>query len=134
MVGARRCFLASVIQLSYATSTSFVLSQPPLSSNALKLWHLDNPFRLRVRSATYVNVKEADLIYVRVGVFHGTEALCQVRKTRLVSPSNPRWDDELEFDDLFSLDLPRAAKLCASICAVRRAAVAPPQQAGRAGR
>ncbi len=36
-----------------------------------------------------------------------------------VSHSNPRWHDLLEFDDLFSLDLPRAARLCCSICAVR---------------
>ncbi len=100
----------------------------------MKLWHLDSPVRLHVRSATYVNVKEADLIYVRVGVFHGTEALCQVKKTRPVSHSNPHWNEELEFDNLFNLDLPRAAKLCASICAVRKAAAPQQQATGRAGR
>ncbi len=41
------------------------------------------------------------------------------KKILQVSHSNPRWHDLLEFDDLFSLDLPRAARLCCSICAVR---------------
>ena len=86
----------------------------------MKLWHLDSPFRLTANSATYVNVKEAELIYVRLGVYHGTEALGQVRQTTPVSPNAPRWDQTLEFEDLFNLDLPRAAKLCASICAVVR--------------
>ncbi len=99
----------------------------------MKLWHLDSPFKVRVLSASYVNVKEADLIYVRVGVYHGTEALCQVKKTNLVSHSAPRWETNLEFD-LFTLDLPRAAKLCASICAVRRGTTSSSIQSSRTGR
>jgi len=78
------------------------------------------PFCLDVTSATYVNVKEADLIYVRVGIYHGAEALCQVRQTNPVPPTQPRWDERVKFDDMFVLDLPRAAKICVSICAVRR--------------
>ena len=84
------------------------------------LWLLETPFRFHVLSATYVNVKEADLIYVRVGIYHGTESLCQVRQTKLVPHSHPRWDEWIEFDDLFYLDLPRAAKVCVSICAVKK--------------
>lgn len=31
-----------------------------------------------------------------------------------------RWDEWLEFDDMFYPDLPRAAKLCVSICSVNK--------------
>ena len=70
--------------------------------------------------ATYVNVKEADLIYVRAGLFHGTEPLGQVRQTKEVSHSIPRWEEWIKFDDIFYIDLPRATKLCVSVCAVKR--------------
>ncbi len=71
----------------------------PPSAPAVKLWHLDSPFRVRVLSATYVNVKEADLIYVRVGVYHGTEALCPPRKTKLVRERERRKEAEIQFPD-----------------------------------
>ncbi len=72
----------------------------PPSAPAVKLWHLDSPFRVRVLSATYVNVKEADLIYVRVGVYHGTEALCPPRKTKLVREREQRKEVvEIQFPD-----------------------------------
>lgn len=88
--------------------------------NTMKLWRLEGAFQVFVQSATYVNVKEADFIYVRVGLYHGTEALGQDRQTKEVSHSNPRWDEWVQFDDIFYLDLPRAAKLCVSVCAVKR--------------
>ncbi len=90
------------------------------STTSIKLWHLDTPFRIHALSATYVNVKDADQIYVRAGIFHGMEALCEVRQTKSVSPGHPRWDEWIEFEDMFYTDLPRAAKLCISICAVRK--------------
>ncbi len=88
--------------------------------NTTKLWRLEGVFQVFIQSATYVNVKEADLIYVRVGLFHGTEPLGQVRQTKEVSHLNPRWDEWVQFDDVFYLDLPRAAKLCVSVCAVKK--------------
>jgi phosphatidylinositol-4,5-bisphosphate 3-kinase len=55
-------------------------SQALLSTPTITLWRLDRQFRLQINSATYVNVKEVDLIYVRVGIFHGradgVRALC----------------------------------------------------------
>ena len=97
-------------------------SAPPSypAENASKLWHLEAPFKVKVSSATYVNVKEADMIYVRLGIFHGTDALCQVKQTKSVPHKSPRWDEWVSFDDLFTVDLPRAAKLCVSICAADR--------------
>lgn len=94
------------------------LSVPNRSTKSL--WHLDAPFSLHVVSASYVNVKEADLIYVRIGIFHGTEALCEVKQTKFVAQNQPRWDEWIVFEDMFYLDLPRAAKLCVSICAVKK--------------
>ena len=87
---------------------------------AMQLWRLDKAFKFHLHSASYVNVKEADLIYVRAGIFHGTEALCQVRQSKSVPHSSPRWDEWLEFEDMLTLDLPRAAKLCLSICSVKK--------------
>ena len=57
-------------------------------------------------SATYVNVKEADMICVRAGLFHGTDALCKIKSSKEVAHAHPRWDDLLEFDISYT-DLPR---------------------------
>jgi len=84
-----------------------------------KLWDWDGPFRLYVISATYVNVKEADLICVRAGLYHGTDPLCKVKVSKEVAHAHPRWDDLLEFDISYT-DLPRAAKLCLSLCSIRK--------------
>lgn len=56
-------------------------------------------------------------IYVRTGIFHGTECLCPVRDTQHVAHSNPKWEELVEFD-MFIPDMPRSARLCVSICAV----------------
>ncbi|XP_059092638.1 phosphatidylinositol 4,5-bisphosphate 3-kinase catalytic subunit alpha isoform-like [Tigriopus californicus] len=91
-----------------------------LPESTSKLWHLDEHFKVKVLSATYVNVKEADQIYVRLGIYHGTESLCSVLQTKSVSHAQPRWDEWVVCNDLHTLDLPRAAKLCVSICAVKK--------------
>lgn len=55
-------------------------------------------------------------------MFHGTEAVCQVLETKQITYTtnhNLRWDEWLEFD-ISQPDLPRAAKLCLSICSIKR--------------
>ena len=84
-----------------------------------KLWHLDGLFKFYVVSATYVNVKEADMICVRAGLYHGTDALCKIKSSKEVAHTHPQWEDLLEFDIVY-YDLPRAAKLCLSICSIRK--------------
>lgn len=84
-----------------------------------KLWDWESFFRVIVISATYVNVKEADLICVRVGLYHGTDTLCDPKFSKEVAPAHPRWDDVTDFEICYT-DLPRAAKLCLSICSVRK--------------
>lgn len=90
----------------------------PIKQSML-LWRVDKYFRLHVLSATYVNVKDVDQIFVRVGLFHGTEPLCPVKETKPVGAQHPRWDQWLEFD-IYVPDLPRSAKLCLSICSVKK--------------
>ena len=48
------------------------------------LWKVHHNFRLHVRSATYVNMKDVDLLYVRVGIYHGNEPLFPERQSRQV--------------------------------------------------
>jgi len=60
-----------------------------------------------------------DQIYVRTGIYHGTEPLCPTRDTQHVDSSNPRWNEWLEYD-LYIPDIPRSARLCLSICCVSK--------------
>ncbi len=83
----------------------------------MSLWKIDSYFRIRILLATYVNVKDVDRIYVKAGIYHGPEAICEERCTKFVVPQNPRWNELLEYD-LYIPDIPRNARLCFSICAV----------------
>ena len=56
---------------------------------------------------------------MKTGVFHGTEPLCPLKDTSQVEPSNPKWDEWLEYD-LYIPDIPRSARLCFSICSVSK--------------
>lgn len=75
---------------------------------------VDVPFKIRVISATYVNVRNVDAMFVRTAIYHGTECL-GLRDTSHVEPSNPKWDQWLKFD-FHCTELPRSAKICLSIC------------------
>jgi phosphatidylinositol-4,5-bisphosphate 3-kinase len=48
-----------------------------------------------------------DLIYVRVGMYHGTEPLCQVKETRQVDHTNPKWDEWVDLE-IAVPDIPRS--------------------------
>ena len=120
MLMSKRGVFDSIAQSDFH-QPAYMRKNPALPArNTTKLWRLEGAFQVYVQSATYVNVKEADLIYVRVGLFHGTEPLGQVRQTKEVSHSIPRWEEWIKFDDIFYIDLPRATKLCVSVCAVKR--------------
>lgn len=92
---------------------------PSKSSKEILLWEYQSFFKFQVFGANYVNVKEADLICVKAGIFHGTEPLCQIKKSKEVAHVHPKWDEWIDFDISY-IDLPRAATLCLSICSVRR--------------
>ena len=79
---------------------------------------VDVPFKLRILSATYVNVRNVDSMFVRAAVYHGTECL-DVQDTSHVEPSNPKWDQWLKFD-FHCTELPRSAKICLAICVLSK--------------
>lgn len=54
---------------------------------------------------------------VRAGIYHGGEALCDIKSTRAESGSNPTWNQFLDFD-LKVADIPRMARLCLVIYGV----------------
>lgn len=80
--------------------------------------YIDVPFKIRIISASYLNVKNVDHLFVRVAVYHGTECL-GVKDSSQVEPSNPKWDQWLKFD-FHCTELPRSAKICLSICVVSK--------------
>ena len=94
-------------------------STPQVNLQTDSLWRVNHSFRLHILWATYVNVKDVDLIYVRVGVYHGTEPLCSEKQSRQVEPANPKWDEWIDLD-LQVPDIPRSAKLCLSICSIKK--------------
>ncbi|KAM4659856.1 phosphatidylinositol 4,5-bisphosphate 3-kinase catalytic subunit alpha isoform 3-T17 [Amazona ochrocephala] len=89
-------------------------------ATAKSLWTINSALRIRILCATYVNVniRDIDKIYVRTGIYHGGEPLCDNVNTQRVPCSNPRWNEWLLYD-MYILDLPRAARLCLSICSVK---------------
>ncbi|CAJ0959723.1 unnamed protein product [Ranitomeya imitator] len=89
-------------------------------ASAKSLWAINSTLRIKILCATYVNVniRDIDKIYVRTGMFHGAEPLCDNVNTLRVPCSNPRWNEWLLYD-MFIPDLPRAARLCLSICSVK---------------
>lgn len=103
-------------QSSFNSSSS---SSAAAGATAMSLWRVDTMLRIRILWATYVNVKEVDKIYVRTGIFHGTEPLCRPQDTEHVTFSNPKWDEWLDYE-MYIPDIPRNARLCVSICSVTR--------------
>ncbi|CAN7945502.1 unnamed protein product, partial [Ixodes hexagonus] len=104
---------------SHYITPSYMRRNPSTSStqSTMSLYRVDEVFRVKIVGASYVNVKDVDKIYVRTGIYHGTESLCPFRDTQHVAHSNPKWDEQLEFD-MYIPDIPRSARLCVSICAV----------------
>jgi len=98
----------------YARKTTSQSNTPTES-----LWRINRTFRVHVLSANYVNVKDVDEIYVRVGMYHGTESLCAIKETKQVDPGNPIWDEWVDLNVAME-DIPRSAKLCLSICSVKK--------------
>ncbi|CAI9597612.1 unnamed protein product, partial [Staurois parvus] len=89
-------------------------------ASAKSLWAINSNLRIKILCATYVNVniRDIDKIYVRTGIYHGVEPLCDNVNTQRVPCSNPRWNEWLLYD-MYIPDLPRAARLCLSICSVK---------------
>lgn len=85
----------------------------------IPIWTINTKLRIKINSAAYVNVKGEGKIYVKTGLYHGTELLCPTKETECVDSLNPRWNQWLEYDILVS-EIPRSARLCLSICSVAK--------------
>ncbi|CAK8686870.1 phosphatidylinositol 4,5-bisphosphate 3-kinase catalytic subunit alpha isoform-like [Clavelina lepadiformis] len=96
----------------YKPDNTAKVSQALPSSSVTKL------FRVRVNSGSYLNVGEN--LYVFSNIYHGTKPLCPPQKTvELDCTEAPKWEQWLEYDISIS-DLPRGAKICLSVCGLRR--------------
>lgn len=79
------------------------------------LWQTNSSFKVQINVATYANVKDFDLVYVNVGLFHGTESLCTPIRTKSCAPESPKWQELLDFK-IMCEDLPRSTRLCLCLC------------------
>ncbi|XP_043926378.1 phosphatidylinositol 4,5-bisphosphate 3-kinase catalytic subunit alpha isoform [Protopterus annectens] len=106
---------------SYARRISTATPYMNGEASSKSLWSINSALRIKILCATYVNVniRDIDKIYVRTGICHGgCEPLCDNVNTQRVQCSNPRWNEWLIYD-INIPDLPRAARLCLSICSVK---------------
>ena len=79
---------------------------------------ISKSFKLRVNFGSYLNV--ADNFYVLASIYHGNKPLCDPQKTpELAGSEAPKWKDWLEFD-ISICNLPTCAKVCLSVCGLRR--------------
>ncbi|KAF0041805.1 hypothetical protein F2P81_005337 [Scophthalmus maximus] len=105
---------------SYSRRISTATSYMNGEGAAKSLWAINGTLRIRILCATYVNVniRDIDKIYVRTGIYHGGEQMCDNVNTQRVPCSNPRWNEWLTYD-MYIPDVPCAARLCLSICSVK---------------
>lgn len=76
-------------------------------------------FSVIIHSITYINITNIDKVYVKAGLFYGSELLCKPRDTEHVESKKLKWNECLEFD-ISMEDIPRNAKICLAVCAVRK--------------
>jgi phosphatidylinositol-4,5-bisphosphate 3-kinase len=50
----------------------------PTGASLISLWQLNTLFRVHILWATYVNVRDVDMIYVRAGIYHGQEVISDI--------------------------------------------------------
>ncbi|CAN7985181.1 unnamed protein product [Ixodes pacificus] len=93
----------------------------PHPDRLVSAWMIGDPFRVRVLSASSVNVESGAKLVVEGGLYHGTELLCQTQRTQDCSVADGRgsWDQQLCFD-LAVRDLPQAVRLCLGLYEVTR--------------
>lgn len=79
---------------------------------SVSAWTIKEAYRVTVTSASAINVEPGAKLAVEAGLYHGTELLCETRRTGECSVNDGRctWDQELEFT-LPVQDVPNAARL-----------------------
>lgn len=86
-------------------------------SASLSLWSIEQQVRIKITSAKNVNAGDLMRVGVRAGIYHGGEALCDIKSTRPENGANATWNEFLDFD-LRVADIPRMARLCLVIYGV----------------
>ena len=95
-------------------------TQPKLYDQNPSLWtQTHKTFSIFIHSITYINISGIDKIYIRAGLFHGTESLCPPVDTQHVQSKELKWSERLVFD-INMEDIPRNAKVCLAVCVVRK--------------
>ena len=75
-------------------------------------WDVKDLYRIKILSAKNVNVAENQKVFVRAGIYHGSEAVCSSLSTiKGATPESAEWNEILEFT-LPMNEIPRASKLC----------------------
>ena len=87
-------------------------------------WDIKDLYRIKILSARNVNVAENQKVFVRAGIYHGSEAVCNSLSTlQGASPGTGEWNEILEFT-LPVNEIPRASKLCFVILGANEAIMA----------
>ena len=75
-------------------------------------WDIKDLYRIKILSAKHVNLARDQKVFVRAGIYHGSEAVCGALTTlQGAAPEAASWNEILEFT--LPLDeIPRASKLC----------------------
>ena len=69
---------------------------PSLPRKTESLWSNERAsIKIKIESANFVNTKDADQIFVRLGLYNGTEPLCQTTETRRVAATHLRYGHQL---------------------------------------
>uniref|UniRef100_A0A2K5MPG2 Phosphatidylinositol 4,5-bisphosphate 3-kinase catalytic subunit alpha isoform n=1 Tax=Cercocebus atys TaxID=9531 RepID=A0A2K5MPG2_CERAT len=124
------CFTMPSYSRRISTATPYMNGE----TSTFFFWVINSALRIKILCATYVNVniRDIDKIYVRFFFYHGGEPLCDNVNTQRVFFFNPRlflihyfffkilffFNEWLNYD-IYIPDLPRAARLCLSICSVK---------------
>ena len=87
-------------------------------------WEVKDLYRVKILSAKNVNVAENQKVFVRAGIYHGSEAVCNSLSTlQGAMPEAAEWNEILEFT-LPLNEIPRASKLCFVILGANEAIMA----------
>ncbi|XP_055340022.1 phosphatidylinositol 4,5-bisphosphate 3-kinase catalytic subunit alpha isoform-like [Paramacrobiotus metropolitanus] len=87
----------------------------PVVKTQNSTWHCDRKFSVKPTGVMKL-AGTGEKLFVRAGLYWGTEPLCPALDTEQKPFNDPRWKDPLNFDIKIS-DIPQAAKLCIAVCA-----------------
>uniref|UniRef100_A0A7E4ZV14 Ubiquitinyl hydrolase 1 n=1 Tax=Panagrellus redivivus TaxID=6233 RepID=A0A7E4ZV14_PANRE len=95
-----------------------MLGDIPEAKEDLKMnfWEIEEDFRIRIHSASHLIVPDVNKIYIKAAVVIGGNIITTMN-SKMVSPSNPRWDScNLDFGHYYK-DIPKSAQMCFSLIA-----------------